>query len=114
MMGQTKVVYQSAYQLALSAAMKAKRCFRHEIENSTSPPFIQYDYFNNSNFRFLSYVDINNCLQEIRRKNILVKHVLIKDMIVDGSTKALPMQKFNKFPRQIVLADILSNSSLIS
>lgn len=114
MIGQTKVVYRSAYQLALGAAMKAERCFRHEIGNSASPPFIRYDYFDDSSFRFLSYVNINNCLREIGRKNILVEHVPIRDMMVDGSTKALPMQKFNEFPRQIGLADMSSNSGLIS
>lgn len=47
MIGQLSTVYKSAYNLALGMAMKAERCFRLEIGNSSSPPFIQYNYWDN-------------------------------------------------------------------
>ena len=45
MIGQQSTVYRSAYNLALATAMKAERCFRQEIGNSPSPPFIQPNYW---------------------------------------------------------------------
>jgi hypothetical protein len=65
MIGQLSTVYRSAYNLALGMAMKAERCFRQEIGNSPSPPFIQPNYWDDSKMGLLAANGLINDLNSL-------------------------------------------------
>jgi hypothetical protein len=73
MVGQMKVDHRAAYDMALTAAIKAERCFRHEIGNSISPPLIKYDGFDSTRSGLMAgnilINDINRLNEAYRDQN---------------------------------------------